>query len=55
MAKPQMCLNGCNKPAVPSKNTVPLCADCQALASGKSRGVTVRGKDRTRVKGACRS
>jgi hypothetical protein len=38
--QPQMCL-GCNqRPAVPnSGKTVPLCAECAALAAGKGRGV----------------
>ncbi len=37
--EPQMCL-GCNeKPAVSTKETVPLCAACAALALDSKRGV----------------
>lgn len=52
MAKPelQMCL-GCNeKPAVSTKETVPLCAACAALAQEAKRGVEFdKGKKATLV------
>jgi hypothetical protein len=48
MTEQQMCLACGQKPAVPnSGKTVPLCADCAALAKGKGRGVEFQ-KDKPR-------
>lgn len=40
MTDQQMCLACNQRPAIPnSGETVPLCAECSALAAGKKRGV----------------
>ncbi len=46
MAEQVMCVNCGQNPALPGKKTVPLCAKCQSLASGKERGVKVSPKER---------
>lgn len=39
MTEKQMCLACGQKEATSTNGTVPLCADCAALAAGKGRGV----------------
>jgi hypothetical protein len=39
-----MCINCGDKPALPGNKTVPLCAQCQQLATGKERGVKMAPK-----------
>lgn len=42
---------GCNKPALPGEDAVPLCADCKALAVTNARGVTYGHLEGTRTHG----
>jgi hypothetical protein len=48
MAKPILCVNCGEKPAVSSSDTVPLCAACKQQAKGKERGVKMAPKTKTR-------
>ena len=44
MTEKQMCLACGQKEATSTQGTVPLCADCAALATGKGRGVNYQEK-----------
>lgn len=43
-ASPETCVNCGERPALPGKATVALCAECKGLATGKERGVKMAPK-----------